>query len=86
MANHEVVSHEAWLEARKKHLMKEKEFTRLRDQLSAERRDLPWELVAKEYAFEGERGRQTLGDIFGGRGMLFLLLRDGQLQMASRSI
>jgi predicted dithiol-disulfide oxidoreductase (DUF899 family) len=55
---------------RKKHLAKEKELTRLRDQLSEERRDLPWDLVEKEYVFEGEDGRQTLADIFDGRSQL----------------
>lgn len=72
MTNHNVVGHEAWLAARKKHLVKEKEFTRLRDQLSRERRDLPWELVEKQYTFEGENGKQTLGDIFEGRGQLVI--------------
>ncbi len=70
MNSHPVVSHEAWLAARKKHLAKEKEFTRLRDQLSQERRELPWELVETEYVFEGEAGRQTLADIFDGRRQL----------------
>jgi predicted dithiol-disulfide oxidoreductase (DUF899 family) len=70
MAEHAVVSHDAWVEARRKHLAREKEFTRLRDQLSRERRELPWELVEKEYTFEGERGTQTLGEIFGGRSQL----------------
>ena len=64
MATHKVVKHDEWLKARKRHLAKEKEFTRLRDQLSRERRDLPWELVEKPYAFEGEHGTQTLGDLF----------------------
>jgi predicted dithiol-disulfide oxidoreductase (DUF899 family) len=67
MAIHKVVSHEEWLGARKKHLAKEKEFTRLRDQLSRERRELPCELVGKEYVFEGENGRQTLDELFEGR-------------------
>ncbi len=53
MAEHRVVSHDKWVEARKKHLAKEKEFTRLRDQLSRERRELPWELVEKDYTFAG---------------------------------
>jgi predicted dithiol-disulfide oxidoreductase (DUF899 family) len=70
MTTHNVVSHEAWVAARKKHLAKEKEFTRLRDQLSAERRELPWEAVEKEYTFEGANGRQTLGEIFDGRSQL----------------
>ena len=72
MAAHKVVTHEQWLAARRKHLAKEKEFTRLRDQLSRERRELPWELVQKEYVFEGERGRQTLADTFEGRRQLVI--------------
>ena len=72
MAPHEVVTHDDWLEARKKHLAKEKEFTRLRDQLSKERRDLPWELVEKEYVFQGESGRQTLAEVFDGRSQLVI--------------
>jgi len=70
MATHKVVKHEEWLKARKKHLTKEKEFTRMRDQLSRERRELPWELVDKQYTFQGERGTQTLSDVFEGRGQL----------------
>jgi predicted dithiol-disulfide oxidoreductase (DUF899 family) len=67
---HKVVSHDAWVAARKKHLAKEKEFTRLRDQLSRERRELPWELVEKDYTFAGERGKASLQDLFDGRGQL----------------
>lgn len=70
MTTHKVVRHDEWLKARKRHLAKEKEFTRLRDQLSRERRDLPWELVEKEYVFEGPNGRQTLGELFEGRSQL----------------
>jgi predicted dithiol-disulfide oxidoreductase (DUF899 family) len=70
MSEHRVVSHEEWVAARRRHLVKEKEFTRLRDQLSAERRELPWELVDKDYVFEGEGGRVTLADAFEGRGQL----------------
>jgi predicted dithiol-disulfide oxidoreductase (DUF899 family) len=70
MEAHKVVSHADWLAARKKHLVKEKEFTRLRDQLSRERRELPWELVEKQYTFEGEHGKQTLADTFEGRSQL----------------
>jgi predicted dithiol-disulfide oxidoreductase (DUF899 family) len=72
MAAHKVVTHEKWLAARRKHLAKEKEFTRLRDQLSRERRELPWELVEKEYLFEGASGRQTLADTFEGRSQLVI--------------
>jgi predicted dithiol-disulfide oxidoreductase (DUF899 family) len=70
MATHKVVTHDEWLTARKKHLAKEKEFTRLRDQLTRERRDLPWELVENEYVFEGDQGRQTLSEVFQGRNQL----------------
>jgi predicted dithiol-disulfide oxidoreductase (DUF899 family) len=70
MARNKVVKHDEWLKARKKHLAKEKEFTRMRDQLSRERRELPWELVETPYTFTGERGSQTLGDLFAGRSQL----------------
>jgi len=72
MTTHKVVTHDEWVAARKKHLAKEKEFTRLRDQLSKERRGLPWELVEKKYTFEGEKGRQTLGEVFEGRSQLVI--------------
>jgi predicted dithiol-disulfide oxidoreductase (DUF899 family) len=65
-----VVSHEEWLAARSALLEKEKQFTRMRDEFNAERRKLPWERVEKQYAFEGPRGRETLGDLFEGRGQL----------------
>jgi predicted dithiol-disulfide oxidoreductase (DUF899 family) len=70
MVAHKVVSHDEWVAARKKHLAKEKEFTRLRDQLSRERRELPWELVEKDYTFEGESGKVSLHDMFGERSQL----------------
>ena len=69
---HKVVSHEQWVEARKKHLAAEKEFTRRRDELSQARRDLPWEVVDKEYVFEGPGGRRTLEELFDGRGQLVI--------------
>jgi predicted dithiol-disulfide oxidoreductase (DUF899 family) len=68
--DHRVVSKAEWIEARKKLLAKEKEFTRLRDRLSQERRDLPWEAVDKKYVFEGPKGKETLSDLFEGRSQL----------------
>ena len=68
--NHKVVSNDEWIAARKQLLIKEKEFTRLRDQLSQQRRDLPWEAVTKEYVFEGPSGKQTLAELFDGRSQL----------------
>jgi len=67
---HKVVSHQEWIAARKRHLVDEKAFTRERDRLSRARRDLPWELVEKEYTFEGPAGRTTLSDLFDGRSQL----------------
>jgi predicted dithiol-disulfide oxidoreductase (DUF899 family) len=72
MAEHKVVSHDEWLDARKKHLVAEKELTRERDRLSQARRDLPWELVEKEYVFDGPGGRKTLDQLFDGRGQLVI--------------
>jgi predicted dithiol-disulfide oxidoreductase (DUF899 family) len=70
--DHQIVSREEWTEARKRHLAREKEFTRLRDELSAERRALPWVRVEKEYMFEGPDGKATLTDLFGGRSQLIV--------------
>ena len=70
--NHPVVSHEKWLSARTAFLAKEKEFTRLRDELSQQRRDLPWEAVSKAYVFEGPNGKQTLAELFDGRSQLIV--------------
>jgi predicted dithiol-disulfide oxidoreductase (DUF899 family) len=70
MVVNKVVGHDEWVAARKRHLTKEKEFTRLRDQLSRERRELPWELVEKDYVFEGADGPRSLSDIFAGRSQL----------------
>jgi predicted dithiol-disulfide oxidoreductase (DUF899 family) len=68
--NHQVVSREAWDNARKEHLAKEKEFTKLRDQISQQRRELPWVKVDKEYVFEGPTGKQTLPQLFDDRSQL----------------
>jgi predicted dithiol-disulfide oxidoreductase (DUF899 family) len=66
----QVVSNKEWIEARRKLLEKEKEFNRLRDALSQQRRELPWESVEQEYVFEGPGGKQTLADLFEGRSQL----------------
>ena len=67
---HAVVSHDEWLEARRQFLAREKAFTRERDQLSAERRALPWERVDKSYVFDTPQGTQTLADLFGACSQL----------------
>lgn len=72
MKNHPVVSHDAWLSARKVLLAKEKEHTRMRDELSRQRRALPWEKVDKLYSFEGPDGKLTLADLFEQRSQLIV--------------
>ena len=67
---HPVVSRKAWLSARTRFLAKEKKFTKLRDQLSRQRRQLPWEKVDKRYLFDGPKGEETLADLFEGRSQL----------------
>lgn len=64
MADHPVVSSAEWLAARQELLKREKEFSRLRDELTQQRRDLPWEKVEKEYTFDGPHGKETLADLF----------------------
>ena len=70
MDRRKTVSHDAWIKARKQLLVKEKEFTRLRDKLSEQRRKLPWEKVSKEYVLDGPQGKQTLAELFDGRSQL----------------
>jgi predicted dithiol-disulfide oxidoreductase (DUF899 family) len=68
----DVVTQEEWLAARKALLVKEKELTRARDALAADRRRLPMVRVAKEYVFEGPEGRVPLLDLFDGRRQLIV--------------
>jgi predicted dithiol-disulfide oxidoreductase (DUF899 family) len=69
-SKHPVVSEKAWLAARKALLVKEKKFTRLRDQLNQQRRQLPWVRVDKEYVFDGPQGKETLAGLFDRRSQL----------------
>ncbi len=69
---HKIVSQEEWLAARKELLKKEKESTRLLDQLSAERRKLPWVKVQKNYVFDGPGAKVTLAHLFAGRNQLVI--------------
>src|SRR5467141_2435366 len=72
MGQPKVVAPAEWLAGRKELLKKEKEFTRLRDELSRQRRELPWEKVEKAYVFDGPKGKETLGDLFGGKSQLII--------------
>jgi predicted dithiol-disulfide oxidoreductase (DUF899 family) len=67
-----VVPQADWLAARKQLLQKEKEFTRLRDELSRQRRELPMEKVEKRYTFDGPNGKETLADLFAGKSQLIV--------------
>jgi predicted dithiol-disulfide oxidoreductase (DUF899 family) len=70
--NHAVVSREEWLVARKALLQREKEATRLRDAINAERLALPWVKVEKTYEFDTPAGRKTLAELFDGRSQLIV--------------
>ena len=72
MEPHQTVSRDEWLAARRALLAKEKEFSRQRDRLSAERRALPWVKVEKPYRFDTAQGSKTLGDLFRGRSQLVI--------------
>ena len=67
-----VVSHNEWVAARTAFLKKEKEFSKLRDELSKQRRELPWEKVEKKYVFDGPNGKESLADLFAGRSQLLV--------------
>ena len=67
-----IVSPQEWEAARLQLLVKEKESTRARDALAAERRRMPWMAVEKEYRFEGSNGPASLLDLFDGRRQLIV--------------
>jgi len=69
---HKVVSEKEWLIARKALLVKEKKFTRSRDQLNQQRRNLPWVKVEKEYVFDGPNRNETLAELFGDKNQLLV--------------
>ena len=72
MAEHKVVSREEWLEVRRQHLKKEKEFNKLRDELSAQRRQLPWVKVDESYLFQSNEGEKSLSALFGDNRQLIV--------------
>jgi predicted dithiol-disulfide oxidoreductase (DUF899 family) len=76
LSGHEVLSRAEWLVARRDLLKREKELTRLRDQLAVERRALPWVKIDKEYIFDAPEGAPegevTLAELFDGHSQLFI--------------
>jgi predicted dithiol-disulfide oxidoreductase (DUF899 family) len=72
MTDHEVVRRDDWLVARESLLAREKEHTRMGDELARQRRELPWVRVEKEYRFETDEGSRTLAELFDGRSQLLV--------------
>jgi predicted dithiol-disulfide oxidoreductase (DUF899 family) len=72
VTDHDVVTGEEWAAAREELLAREKEHTRLGDELARLRRELPWVKVEKEYLFETDDGTRGLADLFDGRDQLLV--------------
>jgi predicted dithiol-disulfide oxidoreductase (DUF899 family) len=72
MAMHPIVSRDEWLAERRKLLKREKEMTRLGDEVARERRALPWVRVDKSYVFDAPGGRRSLAELFGGHRQLLV--------------
>ena len=72
MSKHKTSTREEWLAAREQLLAREKEHTRLGDELARQRRELPWVPVEKEYRFATEEGPKTLAELFDGRSQLVI--------------
>ena len=72
MTEHSVGTREEWQEAREALLAREKELTRLNDDLARERRELPWVPLEKHYSFDTDDGTKTLEELFNGRSQLLV--------------
>ncbi len=72
MTAHKIGTREEWLAAREELLVREKEHTRLGDELARERRELPWVPVEKDYLFDTDEGTRTLRELFDGRSQLLV--------------
>ena len=72
MTDHKIGTREEWLAAREELLAREKEHTRVGDELARQRRELPWVGVEKEYRFDTDDGQKALGELFDGRSQLLV--------------
>jgi predicted dithiol-disulfide oxidoreductase (DUF899 family) len=72
MDHHQIVGRDEWITARKSYLAKEKALTKAYDELRGQLRELPWVRVEEKYVFDGPNGKETLGDLFGGRSQLIV--------------
>lgn len=70
--HHPIVTRDRWVAERKALLAREKEMSRLSDQLARDRQKLPWVLVDKPYVFDTPTGKRTLADLFEGRRQLIV--------------
>jgi predicted dithiol-disulfide oxidoreductase (DUF899 family) len=72
MTDHAIGTREEWLVARQRLLVREKEYTRLGDELARQRRKLPWVAVEKDYRFDTDDGERALRELFDGRSQLLV--------------
>jgi predicted dithiol-disulfide oxidoreductase (DUF899 family) len=72
MTDHKIGTREEWQAAREQLLVREKEHTRLGDELAQQRRELPWVQVEKDYCFDTDEGTRTLRELFDGRSQLLV--------------
>jgi predicted dithiol-disulfide oxidoreductase (DUF899 family) len=72
MTDHKVAGREEWQAARDELLEREKEHTRIADELARQRRALPWVAIEKDYRFDGDDGTRTLPELFDGRSQLLV--------------
>jgi predicted dithiol-disulfide oxidoreductase (DUF899 family) len=72
VARHRIGTRDEWTAAREELLAREKEHTRLGDELARQRRALPWVRVEKDYRLDTDEGPQTLVDLFDGRSQLLI--------------
>lgn len=73
MSQHKIVQDDAeWIAARQALLVKEKEFSKLRDELTTARQALPWRRIETQYLFESSQGTFTLKDLFAGKSQLII--------------
>src|SRR5262249_6883750 len=72
VTDHRIATREEWLAAREQLLVREKEHTRLGDELARQRRELPWLRIEKDYRFDTDDGERTLVELFDGRSQLLV--------------
>jgi predicted dithiol-disulfide oxidoreductase (DUF899 family) len=75
MTAHKTGTRQEWLAARAELLKREKEHTRLGDELVRQRRELPWVRLEKEYRLDTDEGAHTLAELFDGRSQLLVVLQ-----------